>query len=184
MVGTGEGYMTYIGRSQFLLQRGRNVADVLVFTGESSPNDATLMPEITSLGYDYDLIGVSKMMSLTVKDGLIYTPAGGEYRVIVLPESSWMTPEMLMKIEELAKSGALIIGPKPQKSPSLRNYPLCDEQVVRLTEKLWDKNLVKDCSIVDILKREKFSPDFSTEAGLNGSIRFIHRLMTELIFIL
>lgn len=171
----GKDYMTYIGRSQFLLQRGRNVADVLVFTGESSPNDATLMPEITSLGYDYDLIGVSKMMSLTVKDGLIYTPVGGEYRVIVLPESSWMTPEMLMKIEELAKSGALIIGPKPQKSPSLRNYPLCDEQVVWLTEKLWDKNLVRDCSIVDILKREKFSPDFSTEAGLNESIRFIHR---------
>lgn len=171
----GKDYMMYIGRSQFLLQQGQNVADVLVFTGESSPNDAILMPEITSLGYDYDLIGISKMMSLTVKDGLIYTPAGGKYRVIVLPESSWMTPEMLMKIEELAKSGALIIGPKPQKSPSLQNYPVCDKQVSQLAEKLWDKNLVKDCSVVDILKGENFSPDFSTETGIAGDINFIHR---------
>jgi len=31
-------YMDYLARSQYLLQQGENVADVLVFTGESSPN--------------------------------------------------------------------------------------------------------------------------------------------------
>ena len=31
-------WMTYIARSQFLLQQGRFVADVLYFVGEASPN--------------------------------------------------------------------------------------------------------------------------------------------------
>ena len=45
----GKPFMDYIGRSQFLLQQGQSVADVLVFTGESSPNDAMLIPEIKAM---------------------------------------------------------------------------------------------------------------------------------------
>jgi hypothetical protein len=171
-------YMDYIARSQFLLQQGGNVADVLVFTGESSPNDAFLIPEIRTLGYDYDLIGPNKIASLSVRNGMICTPAGGKYRVLALPETTRMTPELLLKVGDLAKNGALIIGPKPSQSPSLRQYPQCDHQVARLAEELWDSGLIKDRSVTDVLKEDYFTPDFSYEAKTAEELHYIHR-MTE-----
>ncbi|MDR1201827.1 MAG: hypothetical protein LBL58_09405 [Tannerellaceae bacterium] len=171
----GKAYMDYIGRSQFLLQQGKSVADVLVFTGESSPNDALLMPEIKALGYDYDLIGVNKLASLKVENGFICNAVGGKYRILVLPETDWMTPEVLLIIEKLVESGATIIGTKPLKSPSLRQYPQCDETIARLSKKLWDTDRIKDNEIVDVLKKGNFPPDFSPETTACDDINFIHR---------
>lgn len=168
-------FVDYIGRGQFLLQQGKSVADVLVFTGESSPNDALLMPKIKALGYDYDLIGSNKINSLSVKDGLICTSVGEKYQALVLPKTSWMTSETLLKIEELANSGAIILGAKPQKSPSLQNYPECDEKVAQLANKLWNTGLIKKESIIDILKKGVLPPDFSIEQGNSKSIDYIHR---------
>ena len=171
----GKAFLDYIARSQFLLQQGRTIADVLVFTGESSPNDATTMPEITALGFDYDLIGPHKMMSLTAKEGTIHTPAGGEYRLLVLHQTDWMTPEILAKIEELAQDGATIIGRRPLRSPSLKDYPTCDSVVAQLAEKLWGKGIIKDCSVEEILRSDAFIPDFMTERALTADIGYTHR---------
>lgn len=168
-------YMDYIARSQFLLQQGISVADVLVFTGESSPNDAFLFPEIKTMGFDYDLIGVNKIKELSVKDGFICTPVGGKYRVLVLPKTYWMRPETLHKFKQLVKEGATIIGPKPKKSPSLEGYPVCDKQVKNLAESLWGKQLIKDISIDDFLKDASVSPDFSIKQGDPSDLSFIHR---------
>ncbi|MDR1981062.1 MAG: hypothetical protein LBQ39_05495 [Tannerellaceae bacterium] len=171
----GTAYMDYLARSQFLLQQGRNVADILVFTGESSPNDALLRPDIKALGYDYDLIGADKMASLTVRDGQIYTSAGGIYRMLILPETTWMTPEILKKIEKLAEAGATITGSKPATSPSLQGYPTCDDQVTQLANELWDSKRIRDCSFREVLNEGWLLPDFS--AGVSGAdLQFIHRL--------
>ena len=172
-------YLKYLARAQYLLQQGRYVADILVFAGESSPNDAILKPDIRALGYDYDLIGTSNMASLTVKDGWIYTPAGGKYRILMLPDSRWMTPNLLGKIEELAKAGAVIIGPQPQRSPSLSGYPKCDDQVVRLSEELWGNHWVKDCSMEEILDEKGLLPDCTTEVG-DENFGFVHRITGDI----
>ncbi|WP_221892434.1 glycosyl hydrolase [Winogradskyella flava] len=174
-----KGFMDYIARSQFLLQQGRNVADVLVFTGESSPNTAFLLPEIKHLGYDYDLIGSNKLSDVFIKDGKICTPVGGQYEVLVLPESDWIKPETLRKIEELVSNGGKVIGFKPEKSPSLENFPLCDTEVEKLTNSLWNKALVKDISIVDFLKQSQLSTDFKIESDDASDISFIHRKTDE-----
>ena len=180
----GSAYMSYLSRSQFMLQQGRNAADILIFAGESSPNDAILRPDIKAKGYDYDLIGTNKMASLTVKDGLICTPVGGKYRVLLLPETTWITPEMLKNVGELARAGATIIGPKPKKSPSLRQFPQCDNQVAWLADELWDGGLITDRSIQDFLSNGGLLPDFT--AGETGSdINFIHRIVnnTDVYFV-
>ncbi len=171
----GEAFMNYIARSQFLLQQGRSVADVLVFAGDSSPNTAFLLPEIKHMGYDYDLIGANKLSNLFVKDGKICTPVGGQYEVLVLPESDWMKPETLRKVEELVRDGAQVIGAKPKKSPSLEAYPFCDEEVIRISGSLWDKGLVRDVSIVDFLKEGKLVADFKIEREDHSDISVIHR---------
>ena len=171
----GSAYMDYLARAQFMLQQGGSHADVLVFAGESSPNDALLKPDIKALGYDYDLIGTDKMAYLTVRDGKICTPADGAYRLLVLPETAWMTPVMLGKIGELARAGAVVIGPRPQKSPSLEGFPACDDMVARLADKLWDNGMISDRSVPEALNDMELLPDFV--AGKTGSdLHFIHRI--------
>jgi hypothetical protein len=170
----GRPYLDYIARSQFLLQQGRFTADMLVFAGEESPNNPLRKPEIKLLGYDYDFIGGDKMFSLTVRDGLIYTPAGGSYRMLMLPGTTWMTPKLLGKINELAQAGAVIIGPKPQKSPSLTGFPGCDAEVGRLADHLWNSGLIKDVTLQEAVATINLPPDFSSEIP-DRNLHFIHR---------
>lgn len=168
------GYMEYVARSQFLLQQGRSVADILVFTGESVPNDAILRSDIKALGYDYDQIGPEELALLKVKNGMIYTRSGGAYSRLLLPDSKWATPELLQKIKALVDSGAVISGTKPLKSPSLQGYPNCDLKVSRLADEIWDANLVSEAFSAKAFGRTDLSPDFS--AGKTGAdLNFIHR---------
>ncbi|MGB5419249.1 glycosyl hydrolase, partial [Algibacter sp.] len=154
-------------------QQGKNVADVLVFTGESSPNTAFLKPEIKQMGFDYDLIGANKLKDLTVKDGIIYSSVGNTYKVLVLPESDFINPETLEKVKELVNGGAKVIGKKPSQSPSLTNYPNNDEIVKNYVDELWTSGLVVDSPIETVLNNH--IPDFKIESSDNSDLSFIHR---------
>lgn len=172
-------YLDYIAKSQYLLQQGTNVADVLVFTGDSSPNTAFLLPELKKSGYDYDLIGANKLAELSVKNGKIVTKFGVAYEVLLLPESDWITPKTLKIIEALVKDGAKIIGKRPKQSPSLTNYPQNDVVIKNTAKKLWDSNSIKNISIHQYLEENKIIPDFSVDKGSKDDISFIHRKTAE-----
>ncbi len=170
-------YMNYLSRSQYLLQQGRNVADVLYFTGESRVNNASLHDDTKRRGYDYDQIGTEQIKELYVKDGKLYTKNAGPYQLLVLPESEWATPELLEKLKILTDGGATIVGTKPKKSPSLTNFPNCDEQVSALANELWPHKIHDFPSggdIYSLLQQQKISPDFSTEISGND-LNFVHR---------
>ncbi|WP_299012546.1 glycosyl hydrolase [uncultured Polaribacter sp.] len=169
----GKSFLDYIARSQFLLQQGKNAADVLVFTGESSPNTAFLMPQIKKLGFDYDLIGANKLKDLTVKDGVIYSSVGNTYNILVLPNSDFIKSETLQKVKELTADGATVIGKKPMQSPSLSNYPNNDVVVKNQVEELWDSGLVKDVSIETVLSDK--IPDLKVKSADATDLSFIHR---------
>ncbi|WP_396635703.1 glycosyl hydrolase [Maribacter sp. R77961] len=172
-------YMDYIARSQFLLQQGKSVADVLVFTGESSPNTAFLKPEIKNLGYDYDLIGANKLQELFVENGEIYTSKSGPYKVLQLTASEWMKPETIKKVNQLIADGAKVIGAKPKKSPSLENHSNADAEIQVLAKTLWDSEAVKDTSIENYLTQSEVPADFKVERGDGSDINFIHRKTEE-----
>jgi hypothetical protein len=170
----GGAYADYISRSQFLLQQGQFTADVLVFAGEESPNNPLNKLEVNLLGYNYDFIGRGRMFSLTVRDGMICTPAGGSYKVLMLPGTTWMTPQLLQKISELVKAGATVIGPKPRKSPSLTGFPGCDAEVGRLADDLWDSGAIKEITLQEAVAAINLPPDFSSEVP-DRNLHFIHR---------
>ena len=48
-----------------------------------------------------------------------------------------MTPGLLEKIKALIKDGAIVVGTPPLKSPSLVNYPKCDNIVRSTAENIW-----------------------------------------------
>lgn len=138
-------YFDYLRRCQHLLQQGKYVADVCYYIGEDAPvMTGVRQPEIPK-GYSYDYINAEVIMNrVSVKDGRFVLPDGMSYKVMVLPPFSTMRPDLLKKIEELVQQGGTILGPKPEKSPSLQNFPASDEEVKNIANKLWGGNYVED----------------------------------------
>jgi hypothetical protein len=136
----GAAWLRYAARCQHLLQAGRFAADVCYFAGEGAPLDlpgrSGLRPEMPA-GYDYDGCDATVLDRMTVRNGWIALPGGMQYRVLVLPESWLMTPAVLRKVRDLVSGGATVVGPRPEKSPSLSGYPGCDEEVRRIAGKVW-----------------------------------------------
>jgi len=133
-----DSYFDYLRRCQHLLQQGKYVADVCYYIGEDAPvMTGVRNPEIPK-GYSYDYINAEVILDrLSVKNGRFVLPDGMTYKVMVLPPFKTMRPELLAKIEQLVQQGGTILGPKPEKSPSLENYPMADIQVQELVGKMW-----------------------------------------------
>ncbi len=142
-----EGYHKYVGRCQYMLQQGKTVADILYLTPEGAPH-VFRAPASALTGdeflpdrreYNFDGCSPSQLLTATVKDNRIVFPSGATYRLLVLPASPTMTPKMLNKIESLLMEGAILVGNPPVKSPSLVNYPDCDQEVALKALLLWGK---------------------------------------------
>jgi hypothetical protein len=131
-------FTLYLKRCNFMLQQGLNVADVAYFIGEDAPKMTGIRnPEIPK-GYSFDYINAEVIVrDLSVKDGKLTLPHGTSYRALVLPPLETMRPEVLQKIEQLVAEGAVVLGPPPSRSPSMKGYPDADEQVKSLARKMW-----------------------------------------------
>ena len=139
--GQANNYLDYLRRCQHVLQQGQYAADVCYFIGEDAPiMTGGRNPEIPK-GYSYDYINAEVILDrLSVRDGKFVLPDNMSYSVMVLPPLSTMRPEVLSKIEKLVADGGVVLGARPEKSPSLQNYPDCDTQVVSISEQLWSGN--------------------------------------------
>ena len=196
----------YLARCQHLLRQGLFVADICYLQPEGSPR--SFAPPVARKGnppdrpaYNFD--GCSPEVVLTrmsVKDGRIVLPDGMSYRLLALPDSQTMTPRLLAKIVELVEAGATVVGPRPQKSPGLENFPACDEEVKKLADRLWgdcDGEKIKQHALgkgrvvwgetpEQVLAGMKVPVDFACDGGLAGKLRYIHRTLedgTELYFV-
>ncbi|MDO5571212.1 MAG: glycosyl hydrolase [Bacteroidales bacterium] len=131
-------FTSYLKRVNFMLQQGLNVADVAYFIGEDAPKMTGVRdPEIPK-GYQFDYINAEVIeKNMTVKDGLLTLPHGTQYKILVLPKLMTMRPALLEKIKYLVEQGAVILGPAPEYSPSLQNYPQADNQVKLMAAQLW-----------------------------------------------
>jgi hypothetical protein len=140
-------WIDYQRRCMFMLQRGLAVNDVCYFIGEDVPKMTGIrIPELPK-GYSFDYINAEVIKNrLTVKDGNLTLPDGMSYKLMVLPPLETMRPELLRKIKQLVHEGATIVGPSPDHSPSLQNFPSADYEVKSLSAELWgeaDDNEIK-----------------------------------------
>jgi hypothetical protein len=177
----------YLARCQYLLRQGRFVADICYLQAEGSPQG---FQSHRRNGYDYDNCTPEVVLTrMSVREGRIVLPDGMSYRLLVLPQATTMTPALLRKIKDLVTAGATVLGPRPVKSPSLSNYPKCDEEVRQLAHELWgDCNgttvrehafgkgkIVWGPAPEDILAKMGVRPDFT--AG--PFVRWIHRCIED-----
>jgi hypothetical protein len=181
-------FLKYIKRCNLLLQQGKYVADVAYFISEDTPKMTGIQEPALPHGYSFDYINGEVIKTrLTVKDGNLVLPDGMKYRILVLPKLENMRPELLAKIKELVNSGAVVLGPKPSRSPSLQNFGKADLEIQQLTAELWGnintstvkvnhygKGMVIDgMNLEDALKLVNVIPDFKT--AIADSALFIHR---------
>ena len=103
-------YIDYIKRCNYMLRQGLNIADVAYFIGEDVPKMTGVQDPILPKGYQFDYINAEVLA---------------------------MRPEVLMKIKQLVKDGAIVLGPAPLRSPSLQNQPEADKQILQMAKELW-----------------------------------------------
>ena len=131
-------WIDYQRRCCYMLQQGRPHADICFFISEESPRMSGWIDEELSKGYDYDFINSDVIENiLTVKNGKMMLPSGITYSLLVLPPLNTMRPEVLAGIKKLVEQGANILGSPVEHSPSLVNFPACDQEVQRLSNEIW-----------------------------------------------
>ena len=139
-------YHAYITRSSHLLRQGEAVSDILYLTPEGAPH--IFEPPADAItcgsrlrdkkGHAFDACTPRILaMRAEVKGDRITFPGGAAYRVMVLPNTTRMTPETLEVIDRLVQAGATIIGNPPSKSPSLVNFPEADRKLQNLATEMW-----------------------------------------------
>ena len=132
-------FTSYINRTQWMMQQGVPVSDVLVYYGDNVPNfvqwkgadPAKILP-----GFDYDVIDERALTTRTsVKDDRIVLPEGTSYRVLVLPDRKSISLDALRAVARLVKGGATVIGPKPDRTTGIGD----DAEVRRIADEVWSR---------------------------------------------
>lgn len=132
-------YTRYIKRCNYMMRQGWYQADVAYFIGEDAPRMVGIMEPQLPAGYQYEHMNAEVIMrDMTVKDGMLTLPHGVKFKVLVLPRRlKTMRPELLEKIERLILDGAIVMGPAPERSPSLQNQPEADLRVKEMAVRIW-----------------------------------------------
>ena len=135
-----DAFIDYLHRTQFVVQNGKFVADVLYYYGDHVPNvfsNKQADPAGTLPGFDYDVTDETILLRLKVKNGKIIVPGGMEYRVLVLPDHGILSLDALRKVESLLSQGAAVIGYKPERFVSLTGGEKAQREFQKLSDKIW-----------------------------------------------
>jgi hypothetical protein len=168
-------WMDYLGRSSYLLQQGKFVADILYYYGENHNITSRFGEKLPGFpGYEYDFVNATALLNLVqVQNGKLVTPSGMAYSVLVLDESArQMTLPVLKKIRDLVQAGAKVTGVKPVESPSLSDDPAAFNALVN---EVWNSpNVLADTSVPQVLKALNVPEDVSVH-NAKAEVLYVHR---------
>ncbi len=173
-------WIGYLSRSCYLLQQGKNVADVLLYYGEGSNVTAAYggvsMPAVPS-GYQYDFCNPHALINVLEPDGtggLVSSLSGAKFKVLWLDRNiEYMSLPVLRKIAALAKAGVVIGGEKPQHPAGMTDNV---EEFNRLVDEVWGSqlsNVTTGVPLADVLRSHGVEPD----ADIPQGVRFLHRTL-------
>ncbi len=170
-----------------MLQQGDYIADVAYFIGEDAPKMTGVCDPALPTGYSFDYINAEILQNhARVENGKLILDSGMEYRMLVLPRQETMRPEMLATVKKMIEQGLAVLGTAPQRSPSMANYPACDNEIQNMATELWGNGNEKvrkigkgvlfsyEYPIKDALLYIGVVPDFATADG-DSVPSFIHR---------
>lgn len=162
-------WMSYLGRSSYMLQQGKNVADILYLYGENTNITWVSREKLPNIpaGFEFDFVNSSALMNvINPQNGKLIAKSGNSYNVLMLDESTkLMTLSLLKRIKTLVDAGVKVIGAKPEKSPSLADN---DAEFQKLVNEIWSK------SNVTTFDKTNLQPDVIISNAKN-KILFRHR---------
>lgn len=162
-------WVDYLSRTSYLLQQGRNAAQVAWFIGEEAPVTAlfaeTPPPGLPSR-HAYDFVNAA-MLGDALKDegGELVSAAGARYQALYLGGTSHrMTLPTLRRLDALVRGGLTLIGTRPSGTPSQADDAA---EFTRLADALWGGDTGKGRVIA------KADLDAGlTQAGIAPGLRF------------
>lgn len=179
-------FFLYLNRSQFLLQQGHAVDDVLYFYGDQAPNFVRLKhddPAHVLPGYDYDVTDEDALLrTLSIHAGTISTPSGNDYKILVLPQSHRLGLAALERIALYVRQGGNIVGLPPTGATGIVDERV-SKRATELTKGLWGScspaphaygagHIFCDTDTHAALRYLKVKPDFE---DASGTLDYAHR---------
>jgi hypothetical protein len=183
-------WIDYLSRSSYLLQQGQGVSDIAVFYGEAGPVITAYHESFPAVpdGYRYDYVNGDVILNkLTARDGQLVTDSGMRYRAIFFGKGTErVSLPVLQKVQQLVEAGAVLIGQRPQGSPSLADDPA---HVKAVLDTLWPGTDVAHVgqgrvfpmpTVVAALQAIQLGPDFTyTKPQPDSKVLFIHRRLAD-----
>ena len=187
----------YLSRISFILQEADFVADVLYYYGDTIPNYGGHKNSRFTVGpgYDYEIVNTEILKEITVKDKkLVLSRNGAQFSLLVLADECEIDPEVLVKLNELAGKGAVIIGPKPGGVLNRRVLPDMSG-TAGLIDKLWVESnkgkmdvrgkggrIYEDIQPSQMLMSLNIFPDFNYPGKEFFLLDYIHYARNDLDF--
>jgi alpha-L-rhamnosidase len=184
-------WVDYLSRNSYMLQQGRNAADVAYYYGEEAPlttlKDTKQLDDVPT-NYAYDFVNTDALFEAFSNDGAELVAKGGaRYKALYLGGSSRkMTLAMLKRIAALAAGGAVIIGKAPEGSPSLSHNTA---EYDALVSKLWGGDgivtvgsgrIINSRNVEAALADMAVGPQFRYSGAQNdASIPFVQRKLAD-----
>jgi hypothetical protein len=192
-------FMTYLARNSYMLQQGQFVADIAYLLDEGAPSTMPIwgsgLDPAPPEGHDYDYINADVLINRMSVDsnGRLIIPDSMRYAMLVLPNSEQMTIPVLMKLHELVKNGATVVGEKPLRTPGLSGYPASEVKLKMLTDDLWGDldgisrtrrsfgkgQVIWGRPLLSVLQLLAVSDDLEFSRPLDAEISWIHRRSGE-----
>ena len=191
-----EPFFRYLNRSQFLVQQGHAVADVLYFYGDEVPNFVRLKsddPAHVLPGYDYDVTDEDALLrTLTLSRGTLTSPAGNTYRLLVMPRGRRLSLASLERIAQFVRQGGALAG-EPPLGPTGNLDQASGQRFSQLVQDMWDACAATPHSYGSgtvfctadgraALQALRVAPDFEDSSG---HLDFVHRTegATDIYFV-
>ena len=177
----GRQWLKYVARSQYLLQQGSIVADVLYLVSEDVPggSHSAWNPE---LPYSYWGDQANAEMFLDAvkvdKGSLLSADGAVRYRLLLLQEMPYgrkMTLPVLRKIGQYVESGGYVCGSAPTTTPNLSSEAEKAE-FQALVEKIWGSARVyASAQVQEAMDAAGIVPDVEYSFLEDAPVNFIHR---------
>ena len=136
-----DGFFATEARIQYLLQLGDRRADALVYLGDRLPNAEMTAAEIARTlpeNIKFQYINQEVLLHrLSVRDGRIWLDGKHPFKFLVL-RGDRMELGTARKVAELVDAGALVYGPKPVSTLSLKDFEQNNAALKEIAGRLWD----------------------------------------------
>ena len=194
------GWINYISRSQFLLQKGKTVTDLGILLSNDMRYNVPAGDIKPPTGYDLTMCYPIHLDNAKVLNGVIELSDLAQYKILVLNKRSpYRSIGTLENIYRLVNDGAIIAGEPPLYPPGFKEVENSMDQFNDLVDKIWGgldevntsksigKGKVLYSTNLDwIVTQTDLTPDLEFIPNQNSdSLRYIHKTIddTDIYFV-